>query len=127
MESVKHSNSSTNGHSINKENDREARVNQSVDSRKECCNVALTKALLKKADLLLKLDRDNDAVNTLDQILSHYEKSSESKSKFIVTKTLLRKAEVLEKTQQFDQALLVYEEYIQLIQGRLSKNEHQLA
>ena len=63
----------------------------------------------KKANLLLKLERNEEAISTFDQILDEFAHSALN-----ITEILLKKAELLEKMNQFERALSTYDSFLEL-------------
>lgn len=76
----------------------------------------LPKALFKRADLLQKLNRSEEAINALDQIVSYFDRADVKDKGSIVSKTLMRKAEILEEIGEIELSLEAYEEYISRFQ-----------
>jgi hypothetical protein len=75
----------------------------------------LKKALVKRVDLLQKLDRNEEAVHALEQLVQYFEKSDHPDKDQILSKSLIQKAELLEKLGGKDEeTLAAYEQYIQL-------------
>lgn len=79
---------------------------------KEIPNAHLPKVLLKKAALLQKLNRTNEAIKALDQIIEYFDHSDNPDRDEVVSQTLLRKSEILEASGQEEAALQACEEYI---------------
>lgn len=73
----------------------------------------LKKALVKRVDLLQKLDRNDEAVNALEQLVQYFEKSDHPDKDQILSKSLIQKAELLEKLGKDEETLAAYEQYIQ--------------
>jgi len=73
----------------------------------------LKKALVKRVDLLKKLDRNEDAVEALEQLVNYFENSDHADKDHILSKSLIQKAELLEKLGKDEETLAAYEQYIQ--------------
>lgn len=93
--------------------DTETLVNRTVKNEKNG-NEFLSKALFKRANLLQKLDRVEEEVEALNQIVEYFDKEGKnSVNEDILSKTLIRKAEILEQLGDDEKALAAYEDYIQ--------------
>lgn len=93
--------------------DTETLVNRTVQNEKNG-NEFLSKALFKRANLLQKLDRVEEEVEALNQIVEYFDKEGKnSGNEDILSKTLIRKAEILEQLGDDEKALAAYEDYIQ--------------
>lgn len=73
----------------------------------------LDKALFKRAELLQKLDRNEEAIQALDQVVQYLETQySGSDQQGKISDSLIRKAELLEKLGNDEKTLEAYEQYI---------------
>ncbi|MEX0930040.1 MAG: hypothetical protein WDZ53_11570, partial [Balneolales bacterium] len=80
----------------------------------------LSKALIKKSELLQSLERNDEAVSALDQIIEFCKANESDDNLEVLSQTYFIKAEILEKLQQFDEALLAYNEFISAISAKES-------
>jgi len=93
--------------------DTDTLVNRTVQADKNG-NDFLLKALFKRANLLKKLDRVEEEVKALDQIVEYFDNSGEHPdNEDVLSKTLIRKAEILEQIGDDENTLAAYEDYIQ--------------
>ncbi len=73
----------------------------------------LDKALFKRAELLQKLDRKEEAIQALDQVIQYLETQySGSGKQGKISDSLIQKAELLEKLGNDEKTLEAYEQYI---------------
>lgn len=72
----------------------------------------LKKALVKRVELLQKLDRNEEAIEALDQLVKFFEKSDEPDKDEVLSKSLIQKAEILEKLGNDEKTLEAYDKYI---------------
>ncbi len=82
------------------------------DGDKQIPDAHLPKVLLKRAALLQKLNRTDEAIEALDQIIEYFDHSANPDRDEVVSQTLLRKSEILEASGQEEAALQACEEYI---------------
>jgi len=96
-----------------KMNDTDTLINKSVQTDING-NDFLLKALFKRANLLKKLDRVEDEVQALEQIVEYFDNSGKHpENEEILSKTIIRKAEILEQIGDDEKTLAAYEDYIQ--------------
>lgn len=73
-------------------------------------NNMLTKALMKRAELLQMLERYEEAETAFDQMIDFFEKSDTPERDVVLPDMLMRKAEICEKNKHFEKALMAYED-----------------
>lgn len=74
----------------------------------------LLKALTKKAEMLQRLKRYEEAVSAFDRVLDFCKRSDSNDNSSIISHSYFRKGEVLEKLHLYDGALSAYDNFIQL-------------
>lgn len=72
----------------------------------------LKKALVKRVELLQKLNRNEEALNALDQLIKFFENSDDPEKEEVLSKSLIQKAEILEKLGNDEETLEAYNKYI---------------
>jgi tetratricopeptide (TPR) repeat protein len=90
-------------------------LNNGADHREKTAeknDAFLKKALMKRVELLQKLNRDEEAIEALNQLVEFFENSDEPDKEEVLSKSLIQKAEILEKLGNDEETLEAYDKYI---------------
>ncbi len=82
----------------------------------------LSKAINRKAELLLRLERYQEALNAYDQMIRFYEKAKNDTPEADIAQAIMKKAEIHEQLGQHDEALTAYDNFINRLSDKATQS-----
>lgn len=95
---------------------------ESLDTPKMDQDKKVQKAYLKKSDLLYKLDRYEELLPTLTEIIKHFDDSTEQTFQEAVNRSIIRRAIILKKLGRTDELIPALNEVIQRFETSANEN-----